>query len=146
MNVSLVLFAFFYKINLSFFGSSVQNLSRIFSCPEFVQFKLSEFLLCPEFVQVYLSGICPKFYTGQILDIFWTKSGYVKILGIKFVAKKQTFSGQFLDMPDLFWTISGHFRRHFPDIYFLQGRLCIIHAINQIIGLKTNIFLFICVF
>ncbi|PKC06027.1 hypothetical protein RhiirA5_420148 [Rhizophagus irregularis] len=29
-----------------------------------------------------MSGICPKFYTGQILDIFWTKSGYVKILDI----------------------------------------------------------------
>ena len=113
MNVSLVLFAFFYKINLSFFGSSVQNLSGIFSCPEFVQFKLSEFLLCLEFVQVYLSGICPKFYTGQILDIFWTKSGYVKILGIKFVAKNRHF-------PDNFWTCqiySGQFPDIFVDIF-----------------------------
>ena len=65
MNVSFVLFAFFYKINLSFFGSNIQNLSGIFSCPEFVQFKLSEFLLCPEFVQNF------------ILEKFWINSGHI---------------------------------------------------------------------
>ncbi|POG73101.1 hypothetical protein GLOIN_2v1589258, partial [Rhizophagus irregularis DAOM 181602=DAOM 197198] len=65
---------------------------------------LSRFI-CPEFVQ--------NFYTGQILDIFWTKSGYVKILGIKFVAKNRHF-------PDNFWTCqiySGQFPDIFVDIF-----------------------------
>src|SRR5271170_1127099 len=88
MNVSFVLFTFFYKFNLSFFENNIQNLSGIFSCPEFVWFKFfmsgicpglsvqncPEFS-CPEFVWNLSQFICPEivqnFYTGQFLDNFW---------------------------------------------------------------------------
>src|SRR5579871_416097 len=101
MNVSFVLFTFFYKFNFFFFGNNIQNLSRIFYVrnlsrfvyPEFVQnFLCSEFVqvclsricpeffmsgICLEFVLIYLSRICPEFLywtnTEQFLDNFWMK-------------------------------------------------------------------------
>ncbi|GET60423.1 hypothetical protein GLOIN_2v1589258 [Rhizophagus irregularis DAOM 181602=DAOM 197198] len=74
-----------------------------------------------------MSGICPKFYTGQILHIFWTKSGYVKILGIKFVAKNRHF-------PDNFWTCqiySGQFPDIFVDIFrtFIFYRVVLFYTV-----------------
>ena len=123
MNVSFVLFTFFYKFNFFFFGNNIQNLSRIFYVRNLSRFVYPEFVQnfsCPEFVQNLSWFICPEFvqnfYTGQILDNFWTISGWSPILNIVSVSKKWTNSRRFLDMQNIFWTISGHFWWHFPDI------------------------------
>src|SRR5207253_4671648 len=101
---------------------SVRNLSRIFSCLEYVQFYLSricpeffhvqnmsgknfwnfscpEFVqfICPDFVQIFfMSGICPEFV--------WF-FGYEKFQTIIFPDIFRTFSGY----EKKFWTISGQF-------------------------------------
>jgi len=110
----------------------VRNLSRIFSCPEYVQFYLSR--ICPEFFHVqnmcgknfwnfscpeFVQFICPDFVhvqkTRQILDMKKKFSGHAKNLDSNF----DHFSGHFPDMKNKFWTNSGQFRWHFPDISFL---------------------------
>ena len=86
---------FFHVQNMS--GKNFWN----FSCPEFVQF------ICPDFVQIFfMSGICPEFV--------WF-FGYEKFQTIIFPDIFQTFSGY----EKKFWTISGQFWWHFPDISFL---------------------------
>src|SRR6185369_8017229 len=80
-----------------------------------------------------------KFYTGQILDIFWTKSGYVKILGIKFVAKNRHF-------PDNFWTCqiySGQFPDIFVDIFrtFIFYRVVTMRFLFLLMSSFSSIFL-----
>ena len=123
MNVSFVLFTFFYKFNFFFFGNNIQNLSRIFYVRNLSRFFYPEFVQnfsCPEFVWDLSWFICPEFvqnfYTGQILDNFWTISGWSPILNIVSVSKKWTNSRRFPDMQNIFRTISGHFWWHFPDI------------------------------
>ena len=103
----------------------VQNLSRIFSCPEYVWKKfsgifhvqnlsslfvqnLSRFFVCPEYIQkIFLRFFsCPEF-----VQFF----GHEKIPDIKF----DHFSGHFLDTKNKFRTISLTFSGHF----FFIGRL-----------------------
>ena len=140
----------FYKFNLSFFENDIQNLSGIFSCPEFVWFKFFMSGICPGlsiknlsgifhvrnlfglsvqnlsrifhvrnlfwihlvFVQIYCPEFVQNFYTGQILNKYWTNSGRSQIPDIGFVSKKWTISGRFPDILDNFRTflvtISGH--------------------------------------
>ena len=117
----------------------VRNLSRIFSCPEYVQFYLSR--ICPEFFHVqnmsgknfwnfscpeFVQFICPDFVhvqkTRQILDM---KKNFPDIFqtckksGQQLWSFFRTFSGHFPDMKNKFRTNSGQFRWHFPDISFL---------------------------
>src|SRR5579871_1431237 len=140
MNVSFVLFTFFYKFNFFFFGNNIQNLSRIFyvrnlsrfvypefvqnfSCPEFVQVCLSricpEFFMsgiCLEFVLIYLSRICPEFLywtnTGQFLDNFWMKPNSKYCICVKKMDNFQTISGHAKYIPDNFWTFLMTFSGH----------------------------------
>ena len=115
MNVSFVLFTFFYKFNLSFFGNNIQNLSGIFSCPEFVWFICPEFIpnfSCSEFV-LNSSGICPDLLSRICPEfLYWTNTGQIldeaKFRTLDLCQK----NGQFPDILDNFRTflvtISGH--------------------------------------
>ena len=84
---------FFHVRNL--FGLYVQNLSRIFHVRNLFWIHLVFVLIyCPEFVQ--------NFYTGQILNKYWTNSGRSQIPDIGFVSKKWTISGYSGQFPDIF--------------------------------------------
>jgi hypothetical protein len=116
---------FFYKINLSFFGNSVQNLSRIFHVRNLSSLNYPNFYC----VRNLSSLNYPNFYYVRNLStqnlskiLYWTTTGRIQYkvrtcqnLSIGFVPKKWTLSGH----SRLFQTYSGHFRRQFPDIYFL---------------------------
>src|SRR5579862_1242098 len=117
MNVSFVLFTFFYKFNFFFFGNNIQNLSRIFYVRNLSRFVYPEFVQnfsCPEFVRNLSRFICPEFvqnfYTGQILDNFWMKPNSKYCICVKKMDDFRTckiYSGQFLDIfDDIFRTFS----------------------------------------
>ncbi|GET55329.1 hypothetical protein GLOIN_2v1589258 [Rhizophagus irregularis DAOM 181602=DAOM 197198] len=81
---------------------SIQNLSRILLCPEFVQFKLSEFY----YIQNLSSFLCPEYilnaYTRHILNKFQTNSEYIKILSIIFMSKNWIISRYIKCFLDIF--------------------------------------------
>ena len=131
MNVSFVLFTFFYKFNFFFFGNNIQNLSRIFYVRNLSRFVYPEFVQnfsCPEFVWNLSWFICPEFvqnfYTGQILDNFWTISGWSPILNIVSVSKKWTISGHAKYIPDNFWTFLMTFSGHLVFIGLGYKKQC----------------------
>src|SRR5579862_1983874 len=115
MNVSFVLFTFFYKFNFFFFGNNIQNLSRIFYVRNLSRFVYPEFVQnfsCPEFVWNLSRFICPEFLywtnTGQFLDNFWMKPNSKYCICVKKMDDFRTckiYSGQFLD---ILMTFSGH--------------------------------------
>jgi hypothetical protein len=145
MNINFVFFAFFYKFNLSFFENNIQNLSGIFSCPEFVWFKfimsgicpdlfvqnlsrifyvwnLSRFI-CPEFVQnsscpefiQYLSGICPDLSVQNLTRIFILDKYWTNL--DKFWTKSNFEYWICVKKLVNFQTISGH-AKIFLDIFW----------------------------
>src|SRR5207248_3523142 len=93
----------------------VQNLSRIFSCLEYVQFYLSR--ICPEFVQnFFMSRICLKKISG-IFHVQNLSSLFVQILSRFFSCLEyvQNLSG-FLDMKNSRRSFFQTFSRHFLDM------------------------------
>src|SRR6266542_5892529 len=103
----------------------VQNLSRILRSYIFWMIftlkkkfeKISEHFL-DIFCTVKLEFIDKKkfyIYSGHILYIFQTCENSIRMFNHFF----RTKNGYFPDILKYTWTISGHFCRHFPDIYFL---------------------------
>ena len=77
----------------------VQNLSRIFSCPEYVQKKFLEF---------FMSRICPDFlYVRNMSGKFFWDFFHVQNLS-SFLGMKKFRTSNLIIFLNIFWTFSGY--------------------------------------
>src|SRR2546425_827485 len=85
----------------------VQNLSKIFSCPEYVWKKFLKFFMS-RFCPVYLSRFCPDFlYVQNMSGKFFWDFFHVQNLS-SFLGMKKFRTSNLIIFPDIFWTFSGH--------------------------------------